>query len=119
MIKLGFTGLALIATLVAPRSSKALLTGLHSDGPITAYGTCLYHGVVLELDCHEDKECTIQVTRNLQGKPITYPPNLCPPTVVYKRGEILYCINPPAERCFTPPPEDKCNEKISLDCLCC
>lgn len=122
MIKLGFTGLALLAALVAPRSSKALLTDEDLDkplGPITAYGTCVYHDVILELDCYEDKGCTVQVTRNLQGKPIVYPQDLCPPMVAYKRGQILYCMDQPAERCFTPPPEDKCKEKISLDCLCC
>ncbi|MBI3033388.1 hypothetical protein HYY69_07995 [Candidatus Woesearchaeota archaeon] len=123
MGKLGLTGLLLSAALLVSKPSEALLTyeDLDRPPPVTAYGTCIYKKMIWTVDCYQGKGCRTEKVTDLQGNPVEYPQGLCPPDVAFRGGQILFCLDPLPEKCYTPPLPDKCQEKptISLDCLCC
>lgn len=124
MGKLGIAGLALMAGLLAPKPSKAILTyeDLDRPRPITAIGPCIYKKYIFQMDCYEGRGCQYLSVTDLQGNPTSLPEDFCLPRVAFRRGAVLYCLDPRPEQCdIPPPPENKCEEKptISLDCLCC
>lgn len=107
MKKLGLTGLALIASILAPSSAKALV-GETADGRIEVFSSsdpryslhsCKYNGNTLRIKCDEfgDERCFVdEVYNQEQGKVLSPFSVDLPPELILIPG-INYCIKAAAK----------------------